>query len=40
MADKPQRADGYAGEQVKLVRATCLYIATKLGDLMDVSLLS
>ena len=26
---------GYTAEQVKLVRATCLYVATKLGDLMD-----
>ncbi|MFO7653021.1 MAG: hypothetical protein R6X25_04280 [Candidatus Krumholzibacteriia bacterium] len=35
MTEKPARADGYRGEHVALVRATCLYVATKLGDLMD-----
>ena len=35
MADKPQRASEYTSEHVALVRATCLYVATKLGDLMD-----
>jgi hypothetical protein len=35
MPEKPSTADGYRGEQVDLVRATCLYVATKLGDLMD-----
>lgn len=35
MADKPKRAWEYGSEQVALVRATCLYVATKLGDLMD-----
>jgi hypothetical protein len=35
MAEKPTTAAGYPGEQVALVRATCLYVATKLGDLMD-----
>lgn len=35
MPDKPSTADGYRSEQVDLVRATCLYVATKLGDLMD-----
>jgi hypothetical protein len=35
MPEKPSFADGYRGEQVELVRATCLYVATKLGDLMD-----
>lgn len=35
MPDKPTTADGYRGEDVALVRATCLYVATKLGDLMD-----
>lgn len=35
MADKPTSAAGYKSEQVELVRATCLYVATKLGDLMD-----
>ena len=35
MPDKPRPAAGYPGEQAVLVRATCLYVATKLGDLMD-----
>jgi len=35
MPDKPTTAEGYRGEHVALVRATCLYVATKLGDLMD-----
>jgi hypothetical protein len=35
MADKAKRASEYQSEQVELVRATCLYVATKLGDLMD-----
>lgn len=35
MSEKPSAADGYRGGQVDRVRATCLYIATKLGDLMD-----
>ncbi len=35
MTDKPTTAAGYKSGQVELVRATCLYIATKLGDLMD-----
>lgn len=35
MTDKPKHASGYPSEQVELVRGTCLYIATKLGDLMD-----
>mgnify|MGYP006305154879 CR=1 FL=1 len=35
MTDKPTTADGYNSEHVALVRATCLYVATKLGDLMD-----
>jgi hypothetical protein len=35
MADKPKRASEYESEQVELVRATCLYVATKLGDMMD-----
>ena len=30
MADKPNRASGYAVGQVEVVRATCLYVATKL----------
>ena len=36
MAEKPKRATEYKSEQVELVRSTCLYVATKLGDLMDV----
>ena len=35
MSDKPTTAAGYKSEQVELVRATCLYVATKLGDIMD-----
>jgi hypothetical protein len=35
MADKPKRASEYQPEQVELVRAACLYVATKLGDMMD-----
>lgn len=35
MAEKPKHASDYKSEQVELVRATCLYVATKLGDMMD-----
>ena len=35
MADKPKRASEYKSGQVEFVRATCLYVATKLGDLME-----
>ena len=35
MADKPSTAAGYTGEHLELVRSTCLYVATKLGDLMN-----
>ncbi len=35
MPDKPTTAAGYTDAQVALVRATCLYVATKLGDLME-----
>ncbi len=35
MADKPKRASDYRSEQVELVRSTCLYVATKLGDMME-----
>lgn len=35
VAEKPNRASEYSSEQAGLVRATCLYVATKLGDLMD-----
>ncbi|MGE0082697.1 MAG: hypothetical protein AB7U81_15560 [Thiohalomonadaceae bacterium] len=34
MTAKPTTADGYPPGQVARVRATCLYLATKLGDLM------
>ncbi len=35
MPNKPTTAAGYTDAQVALVRATCLYVATKIGDLMD-----
>jgi len=35
MNSKPTTASGYAPEMVEIVRSTCLYLATKLGDLMD-----
>lgn len=35
MTDKPTTAAGYEGGYTELVRATCLYVATMLGDLMD-----
>lgn len=35
MADKPKRASEYGSEQVELVKAACLYVATKLGDFAD-----
>lgn len=35
MADKPKHASEYTSEQAELVRALCLYVATKLGDMMD-----
>lgn len=35
MPEKPKKASEYKSEQVDLVRAMCLYVATKLGDLMD-----
>ncbi len=35
MPDKPTTAAGYRREHVELVRATCLYVATKLGDLTE-----
>lgn len=34
MSDKPTTAAGYSPQQVARVRAACLYLATKLGDLM------
>ena len=35
MLEKPRTADDYNREQTELVRRTCLYIATKLGDFVD-----
>jgi hypothetical protein len=35
MPEKPTTASGYTPEHLELVRATCLYVATKLGDLME-----
>lgn len=35
MSQKPAHASGYGREQIERVRATCLYLATKLGDLLE-----
>ncbi len=35
MPEKPTTASGYPPGQVARVKFTCLYLATKLGDLMD-----
>ncbi len=35
MVSKPATGDGYSRNQFERVRQTCLYIATKLGDLLD-----
>jgi len=35
MPDKPSFASEYRKEHAELVRQTCLYVATKLGDLID-----
>ncbi len=35
MPEKPTTASGNTPGHLELVRATCLYVATKLGDLMD-----
>ncbi len=35
MPEKPSFASEYPPEQADLVRQTCLYVATKLGDLLD-----
>ena len=35
MTGKPETIDGYGGDALALVRATCLYVATKLGDMID-----
>ena len=34
MPEKPNTAAGYPHDQVARVKSTCLYLATKLGDLM------
>ena len=34
MPEKPTTAAGYPSEQMARVKATCLYLATKLGELM------
>jgi len=33
--EKPTTSAGYAPNQVARVKSTCLYLGTKLGDLMD-----
>lgn len=35
MPEKPSTAKEYSSEQAERVRATCLYVATKLGDYME-----
>jgi hypothetical protein len=35
MPEKPSFASDYPKEQAELVRQTCLYVATKLGDLLE-----
>ena len=35
MASKPATGDGYGSEELALVRQICLYLATKLGDLLE-----
>ena len=35
MAVKPATGDGYGSEDLALVRRVCLYLATKLGDLLE-----
>ncbi len=35
MSPKPRTAAGYPPNQVEQVRATCLYVATRLGDMLD-----
>ena len=35
MPEKPAYAGEYTREHVELVKATCLYVATKLGDYMN-----
>ena len=35
MTSKPETRDEYGGGSLALVRSTCLYVATKLGDMLD-----
>ena len=35
MISKPSIGDGYGTEQLGFVQSTCIYLATKLGDLLD-----
>jgi len=35
MPEKPLFASDYKRKDIELVRQTCLYVATKLGDLLD-----
>ena len=35
MAEKPTTAKEYSNDQAQLVRATCLYVATILGDYIE-----
>ena len=35
MDNKPPSRDGYSSDQLALVASTCLYVFTKLGDLLD-----
>ena len=35
MTEKPKHANGYTGAQAELVKRTCLYVATVLGDMME-----
>jgi hypothetical protein len=35
MPEKPDRASGYPSGQLEKIRQTCLYVATKLGDLAE-----
>ena len=35
MTGKPSTIQGYGGDSLARVRSTCLYVATRLGDLLD-----
>lgn len=35
MTSKPATSEGYCSQQLERVHSTCLYLATKLGDLLD-----